>query len=210
VSAVAPTIGPPPVALRRARVRTHAQRLVLCGYVLGAVALTWRRPPWGQLATAAAVLAVLLLIPLPYQAAPAAPVPGGWQAAFARLRLAPEARVLIVPIPYDKFTQAMYWQASTGAPGALIGGFFLGPNQDGTTKVNPGPATADALDLDPLWAGHRPEADRSLAQIRADLASWHPAAVVEVLRRRSRVPPILTRLLGRPSFRSGRVLVWRR
>jgi hypothetical protein len=167
-------------------------------------------PPWGQLATAAAVLAVLPLVPLPYRAAPVASVPAGWQAAFARLRLTPDARVLVVPIPYDKFTQAMRWQASTGAPGTLIGGFFLGPNQDGTTKVNPGPATADALDLDPLWAGHRPQARRSLAQIRADLESWRPAAVVEVLRRHSRVPPILTQLLGRPSFRSRRVLVWRR
>jgi len=167
-------------------------------------------PLWGQLATATAVLAVLPLLPLPYQAAPVAPVPGGWQAALARLRLTPGARVLVVPIPYNKFTQAMRWQASTGAPGTLIGGFFLGPNQDGTTKVNPGPATADALDLDPLWAGRRPEARRSLAEMRADLQSWHPAAVVEVLRRHSRVPPVLTRLLGRPSFRIDRVLVWRR
>jgi len=167
-------------------------------------------PPWGQLVTAAAVLAVLPLVPLPYQAAPVASAPDGWQAAFARLGLAGGARVLVVPIPYDKYTQAMRWQASTGAPGTLIGGFFLGPDQAGTTKVSPGAATADALDLDPLWAGRRPEARRSLAEIRADLASWRPAAVVEVLRRHSRVRQILTELLGRPSFRSGRVLVWRR
>ena len=174
-----------------------------------AAARAWG-PPWGQLATAAAVLAVLPLVPLPYQAAPVATVPAGWQAAFARLGLAPGARVLVVPIPYSDFTQAMRWEASTGAPGTLIGGFFLGPNQDGKTRVSPGPATADALDLDPLWAGRRPEARRSVAQIRADLESWRPAAVVEVLRRHSRVQQIMTRLLGRPSFRSGRVLVWRR
>ena len=42
MSVAATTVGPSPVALRRARVRTHAQRLVLCGYMLGAVALTWR------------------------------------------------------------------------------------------------------------------------------------------------------------------------
>ena len=167
-------------------------------------------PPWGQLATAAAVLVVLPLVPLPYRTAPVASVPAGWQAAFARLGLTAGARVLVVPIPYEKYTQAMRWQASTGAPGTLIGGFFLGPNQDGTTKVSPGAATADALDLDPLWAGRRPQARRSLAEIRADLASWRPAAVVEVLRRRSRAEQILAELLGRPSFRSGRVLVWRR
>ncbi len=167
-------------------------------------------PRWGQLATAAAVLAVLPLVPRPYQAAPVAAVPAGWQAAFARLDLAEGAPVLVVPIPYDQFTQAMRWQASTGAPGTLIGGFFLGPDQDGTTKVSPGPATADALDLDPLWAGRRPIAYRSPAQIGADVRSWRPAAVVEVLRRHSRVQQILTRLFGSPSFRSGQVLVWRR
>ena len=167
-------------------------------------------PRWGQLATAAAVLAVLPLVPVPYRAAPVASVPPGWQAAFARLGLAPDARVLVVPIPYDHVSQAMRWQASTGAPGALIGGFFLGPNQDGETKVSPGRATADALELDPLWANRRPGERRSLAQLRADLDYWHPAAVVEVLRRHSRVHQVLTRLLGRPSFRSDRVLVWRR
>jgi hypothetical protein len=167
-------------------------------------------PPWGHLATAAAVLAVVPLVPLPYQAAPVARVPAGWQAAFARLRLAPGARVLVVPIPYSKSTQALRWQASTGAPASLIGGYFLGPDQDGRTRVSPGPATVDAMDLDRLWAGRRPETRPSPAQIRGDLDAWRPAAVIEVLRRHSRVQPILRRLLGRPSFRSGRVLVWRR
>jgi hypothetical protein len=167
-------------------------------------------PPWGQLATAAAVLAVLPLVPRPYQAAPVASVPAGWQAAFGRLRLAPDARVLVVPIPASRYTEPMRWQASTGEPGSLIGGYFLGPDQDGTTRFSPGVARSDARDLDPLWAGRRPETRRSLAQIRADLQSWRPAAVALVLRRRSRVQQIMTRLLGRPSFRSGRVLVWRR
>jgi hypothetical protein len=167
-------------------------------------------PRRGQLATGAAVLAVLPLIPVPYQAAPVTAVPAGWQAALARLRLAPDAQVLVVPIPYSKFTQALRWQASAGEPGSLVGGYFLGPGQDGRTRVSPGAATADALELDPLWAGRRPGADRSLAQLRADLGYWRPAAVVEVLRRRSRAQQILIRLLGRPSFRSGQVLVWRR
>jgi hypothetical protein len=185
----------------------------LLAFALGRARLAPARaaiPRQGQLATAAAVLAVLPLIPLPYQAAPVPAVPAGWQAAFARLRLAPGARVLVVPIPYSKYTQAMRWQASAGQPGSLVGGFFLGPNQDGKTRVSPGAATADAMDLDPLWAGRRPALTRSLAQIRADLAYWRPAAVVEVLRRGSRVQQIMARLFGRPSFRSGRLLVWRR
>jgi hypothetical protein len=166
----------------------------------------WRR---GHLATAGAVLAVLPLTPLPFRVAPLTPVPAGWQAAFARLRLAPGARVLVVPIPDSHFTQAMRWQADTGEPGSLIGGFFLGPGRAGDTAVSPGPATADALYLDPLWAGRAPATDRSRAQIRADLGYWRPDAVVEVIWRRSRVGPILTGLLGRPAFRIGSLLVWR-
>jgi hypothetical protein len=167
-------------------------------------------PRPGRLATAAAIVAVLPLIPLPYQVAQLTAVPVGWQAAFARLRLAPDARVLVVPIPAGRYTEAMRWQASTGEPGSLIGGYFLGPDQDGATRFSPGVAKADALALDPLWAGRPPDARRSLAQIRSDLGHWHPAAVLEVFRPHSRVQQTLTALLGRPSFRSGQVLVWRR
>jgi len=167
----------------------------------------WRR---GHLATAAAVLAVLPLTPLPFRAAPVSPVPAGWQAAFARLRLMPGARVLVVPIPDTHFSQPMRWQADTGEPGSLIGGFFLGPDRSGDATVSPGPATADAQYLDPLWAGQAPAADRTRAQIRADLGYLRPTAVVEVIRRRSRIGPILAGLLGRPAFRIGSLLVWRR
>jgi hypothetical protein len=168
-------------------------------------------PGWrGRTAAAVAVLAVLPLVPLPFPAAPAAKVPPGWQAAFARLRLAADDPVLVIPVPDNHFTQAMRWQAGTGAPGSLIGGFFLGPGPSGITRVDPGPAEADAQYLDPLWAGRRPAEHRSAAQIRVDVAYWHPAAVVEILRPGSRLGPILNRLLGRPAFRDGRTVVWRR
>jgi hypothetical protein len=165
----------------------------------------WQR----HLATAVAVLAVLPLVPLPFAVAPLTSVPAGWGAAFARLRLAPDARVLIVPIPDNHVSQPMRWQADTGEPTSMVGGFFLGPNASGQTKVSPGAAGADAAYLDPLWTGRTPSAHRSLAQLRADLAYWRPAAVVDVLRRRSRLGPLLAALLGRPTFRAGQLLVWR-
>jgi hypothetical protein len=165
----------------------------------------WQR----HLATAVAVLAVLPLVPLPFAVAPLTPVPAGWHAAFARLRLGPDARVLVVPIPDNHVSQPMRWQADTGEPASMIGGFFLGPNASGQTKVSPGPAGTDAAYLDPLWDGRVPSAHRSLAQMRADLAYWHPAAVIDVLRRRSRLGPVLAALLGRPSFKVGRLAVWR-
>jgi hypothetical protein len=165
----------------------------------------WQR----HLATAVAVLAVLPLVPLPFAVAPLSSVPAGWHAAFARLRLAPDARVLVVPIPDNHVSQPMRWQADTGEPASMIGGFFLGPNASGKTKVSPGAAGADAAYLDPLWDGGVPSAHRSVAQLRTDLAYWRPAAVIDVLRGRSRLGPVLAALLGRPSFRVGRLLVWR-
>jgi hypothetical protein len=167
---------------------------------------------WGNrahLATAVAVLAVLPLTPLPYAVAAPTPVPAGWQAAFARLRLGPGARVLVVPIPEEHFTQPMRWQADTAEPASMIGGYFLGPNQSGQTKVSPGLAGTDAQYLDPLWTGKAPSVHRSLAQLRADVAYWRPAAVIDVLHRRSRLGPVLTALFGRPAFKVGRLLVWR-
>ena len=168
-------------------------------------------PGWGgrHLATAAAVLAVLPLVPVPFRAAALPPVPRGWQAAFTRLHLAAGARVLVLPIPDNRFSQAMRWQADTGEPATLIGGFFMGPDRAGQTRVSPGPASADALDLDPLWAGRATRDGRSLAQVRADLRYLRPAAVVEVLRRHTRLGPVLAELFGQPSFRAGRVVVWR-
>ena len=61
----------------------------------------WQRDTWRRgIPAAIAVLAVLPLIPLPYQAGRVPPVPAGWQAAFGRLRLAPDAPVLVVPVPW--------------------------------------------------------------------------------------------------------------
>jgi hypothetical protein len=184
-------------------------------------AADWRQEPRGgrggrghrehlaHLATAVAVLAVLPLIPLPYAVAAPTPVPAGWQAAFARLRLAPGTRVLVVPIPDNHFSQPMRWQAETGEPASMVGGFFLGPNGSGQTKVSPGPAGTAAQYLDPLWTGKTPAAHQSLAQLRADVTYWHPAAVIDVLHRRSRLAPLLSALFGRPSLKIGHLLAWR-
>ena len=79
-----------------------------------------------RIPAAVAVLAVLPLIPLPYQTDPVPAVPAGWQQAFARLRLAPDASVLVVP-GFVEHSEVMHWQADTGEPGSMVGGYFLGP-----------------------------------------------------------------------------------
>jgi hypothetical protein len=75
---------------------------------------------WGRtrrgIPLAVAVLAILPLIPLPYQTAPVSPLPAAWQAAFARLRLAPDARVLVVPIPNVAHTRRCAGRRIPGNP----------------------------------------------------------------------------------------------
>jgi hypothetical protein len=168
---------------------------------------------WGskarQISVAVAVLAVLPLVPLPYHAAPVPRVPAGYQAAFTWLRLAPDARVLVVPVPNGR-DQAMSWQATTGEPGELIGGYFYEPGPDRQPvfyNSPPDPVPADNT-LYQLWLGEA-VSPSALSQVRAEMSYWRPAAVVAVTSEGSRLAVFLTSLLGRRAHRSGSVLAWR-
>jgi hypothetical protein len=175
-----------------------------------ALAAAPRARAWRPALPAAIVaVAVLPLIPLPYQTAPVAATPAGWQAAFARLRLAPDARVLVVPVPLQRRTEALRWQAESGDPASVIGGYFIGPNQSGQQAIYvPGPTTSGAQYLDSLWSGPSdPPLPREM--IQADLAYWRPAAVVAVTSRNSRLGHYLASLFGPPTFGAGDVLAWR-
>ena len=70
-------------------------------------------------------------MPKPLPAADVTPLPPGWSAAFAALRLPASASVLVVPIPMSTFTEPLRWQADTGEPGSLVGGYFIGPAWNG-------------------------------------------------------------------------------
>jgi hypothetical protein len=165
----------------------------------------WRR----GLPVAIAVLAVLPLIPLPYRAAPVPPVPAGWRAALAGLRLAPDARVLVVPVPLVGETAVLRWQADTGEPRSLIGGYFLGPSQSGQAVFSIGPTQRAAEYLNQLRSGRTRVRPSDNAALRSALAYWRPAAVVAVTRQDSRIGQFLIGIFGRPSVRDGRVLAWR-
>lgn len=168
----------------------------------------WRRA--ARIAPAVAVLAILPVIPLPYRAASAAPLPAGWQAAFTRLRLAPDARVLVVPVPDAVVPQPLRWQADTGQPASMIGGDFIGFNTRGRV-VRGGQAgqTKTAVYLNALWTGAPHARAPSLPQIRADFRSWQPAAVIAVTSADSRLGHFLSGLLGPPACQVGSVLGWR-
>ena len=161
-----------------------------------------------RIPVAAAVLAVLPLIPLPYQTDPVPAVPAGWQQAFARLRLAPDASVLVVPGSLAH-SEVMHWQADTGEPGSMVGGYFLGPgpNRQATFGMG-GPQQYAARYLNELWSGQTHQT--RLALVRSAMAYWRPAAVVAVTREGSVLGHFLIRLLGPPTFVVGRLLAWRR
>ena len=160
--------------------------------------------------TAVAVLACLPLIPRPLPAASAARLPAGWSAAFAALRLPPQARVLVVPVPTATQTDVLRWQAETGDPGLLIGGYFVGPAWNGLAYIDGNGVAVTAQYLDELWSGGPVPQAPPRSQVEGDLRTWHPAAVVAVTSPGSRLARYLEGLFGRPTVRSGSVLAWRR
>jgi len=161
------------------------------------------------LVAAVAVAACLPLIPLPLPAAAASALPAGWSPAFAALRLPPGARVLIIPVPTATLTVALRWQADTGEPASLIGGYFFGPAWNGQGYVDGNGPTATTKYLDALWSGGPAGAAPAISQVRADLIAWRPAAVVAVTSPGSPLGRYLVRLFGRPGVQAGGVLAWR-
>jgi len=171
----------------------------------------WAPARWlAPLATAAAVVACLPLIPRPLPAAQTAPVPAGWSAAFAALHLPAHARVLVVPVPTATLTPALRWQADTGEPSELIGGYFVGPAWNGLAYVEGNGVAITAQYLDRVWSGGPAAPAPARSQVHSDLDNWRPAAVVAVTRLGSPLGHYLVGLFGRPAIQSGSVLAWRR
>jgi hypothetical protein len=183
---------------------------------------------------AVAALGCLPLLPRPLPAAGTLPPPAGWSAVFAQLHLTAGDRVLAVPVPVNYLTPVLRWSADTGQPTAMAGGYFIGPGAGGQAYINGAGIKPTAWYLDELWAAGLPpgspyvataKADYlatgtahgpgalprplSQAQVGADMASWRPDAVVADAAPGSPLARYLSRLLGRPTVRSGSVLGWR-
>ena len=180
-----------------------------------------------------AVLAVLPIVPRPLPAVAATPPPAGWSATFAALRLPASAAVLVVPVPMSTFTEPLRWQADTGQPVTLVGGYFMGPAAGGRAATDGSGLPRAGRYLNALWtqsggaqsgsaqSGSAPAgasaASRDYAQteavtdarMRAQIAAWKVSAVVAVTTRSSVLARYLTALLGPPSEVTGTVMAWR-
>jgi hypothetical protein len=179
-----------------------------------------------------AVLAVLPIVPRPLPAAAATPLPPGWLTVFASLRLPASASVLVVPIPMSTFTEPLRWQADTGEPGALVGGYFMGPAWNGRACTDGNGTPAAGRYLNDIWVRSQAGLPEALTtgvpgsaypwspafvnvktvtntKMRAQIKAWRVAAVVAVITRNSRLAKYLTLLLGRPAAAAGDVLAWR-
>lgn len=178
------------------------------------------------LATVAAVFACLPLVPLPLPAATAPPLPDGWVATLAELRLPAGARVLVVPVPEAQLTAPMRWVADSGTQYSIVGGYFIGPASNGVAYVDGNGLDPISTYLNQLWvAGLRPgsalagiaasvhfaapTSQPSASQVRAYLAGWHLAAVIAVTSPGSALDSYLTGLFGAPAVAAGTVLAWR-
>jgi hypothetical protein len=183
-----------------------------------------------------AALCCLPLVPAPLNAGVVTPLPFGWESTFAALNLRPGAPVLIVPVPTNILTAAQRWQADTGQPDSIVGGYFIGPGAGGQAYIGGNGVSPVAWHMNELWAsglpGTSPFAAAAvgaglpvaipgggpapvgkappIAQVKAALAAWHPEAVVAVTAVRSPLAAYLVKLLGPPTIQTGIMLAWRR
>src|SRR6185312_3619430 len=130
------------------RVPRLGPRLGLARLGLARLAVGWRP---AAVVMAAAVLVVLPIVPKPLQVAAATPVPAGWSAAFAALRLPPSASVLVVPVPMSTFTEPLRWQADTGEPRSMVGGYFMGPGPHGRGYIDGNGTPRAGVYLNAIW-----------------------------------------------------------
>lgn len=171
----------------------------------------------GKLIMAVGAIAVLPLVPKPLPAGTVVAVPSGWQATFAALRLPAGAHVLVVPIPISTFTEPLRWQAETGEPESLYGGYYMGPAWDGRMYIDGNGLSTQAQYLNELWAksagqkigSQSDEPVPSSVAVQAQISQWNPAAVVAVATEKSAIGQYLIKILGRPTVISGSMLGWR-
>ncbi|WP_244976025.1 glycosyl transferase [Nocardia huaxiensis] len=165
----------------------------------------WRPTAW----FAASACALLPLAPTPLPVAERAPTPAFFADGTVRQYVS-DGSVVIVPPSTAMDAAALNWQIDSDFAFPLVGGYFVGPEPDGTarygTKHRP---TGNLLRL-VSYLNQVPAVDQALRdQARADLRYWNadllvlpPTANQDALRR------TVDELLGIPGRRVDGLWVW--
>jgi hypothetical protein len=176
------------------------------------------RRAWRIPAAAAAVALILLpIVPRPVPAISVLAPPAGWHSALDKLHLRPGASVLVLPFNADITTRAnpMEWQALTGAPISLVGGYCIVPDRHGRAVMcNTGRTLTPAQHSSVMrmtWLDLNKPGRKapSRATMAAAMSAWHPAAVVTAQNPDSRLGRYLIRYFGPPTVHEGVTLGWR-
>ena len=151
---------------------------------------------------------------------------------FTALRLPASASVLVVPVPMSTFTEPLRWQADTGEPASMVGGYFIGPAWNGRSYIDGNGTPPAALYLNAMWTYSQAGLPRMLAagvpanahrgahgyvpvkavtdtKMREQIRAWRVSAVVAVAKPGSPLGQYLRFLLGRPAVVTGDVIAWR-
>ncbi len=175
---------------------------------LASGAPAWRRP----LIAAAAGLALLPVIPRPVPGAVASSSPPGFRTAVAALHLQSGAPVLVLP-PVKGL--AMEWQATSGVPISLVGGYCIVPDRSGqavecdTYRVLTPDEHLTLIRIDLLSMNKHGDLDPPAVAMASTITDLRPAAILAAASSQSLLGRYLTSFFGRPTVRSGQMLGWR-
>jgi hypothetical protein len=167
------------------------------------------RPAARLLAVLLAAACILPLLPRPYPATGADPVPSFFPAA-ARW-LAPGSTVLVLPYPTDTQTVPLVWQAAAQMAFQMPGGYFIGPAAGGHAYVGGPvpPAVATTLIGIQLGLPAPPVTAAQRASFWQDMSYWGARAIVAGPGARAALTRFITRVVQRPPLHVGGVLLWR-
>ncbi|OLT17651.1 hypothetical protein BJF78_12760 [Pseudonocardia sp. CNS-139] len=167
--------------------------------------------PGGVLATAAVVVALVPLVPLPLPGGDTPETPPFFTTRAAADLSCPGGSALVLPFPTPLTTDAMLWQQAAGFSFSMPGGYFIGPGDDGHAYVAGQPTVTGSLFRDVAADGQIREVTPELrAAFAADLDRWNAcAAVLGPAANMASVRDQATALIGAPPELVDGVLLWR-
>jgi hypothetical protein len=162
-------------------------------------------------AMATLIAIVVPIIPRPEPGSTVSLPPPGWTTVISRLHLPAGAPVLVLPLGG---ANVMQYQAITGEPISITGGYCIAPDPAGqATKCDDPPmlsAAEAAVATDSYWIAREPEWPGTTPATTAEaLVRWQPAAVVITAANQAGLRNFMIRLFGRPTAAQADVMGWR-